>query len=100
MHCQRETAQTVVDGGGDYVLAVKGNQHTLRDDVVAFCKPITEDASWVDVDIQVDAGHGRIETRKAWVTDRVDWIQKAHGWPGLRALAKVEALRTTGDGTT
>ena len=35
MHCQRAVAQQVVEQGGDYALALKGNQGTL-DDVKLF----------------------------------------------------------------
>jgi len=34
MHTQRETCETIVDGGGDYVIVVKDNQHKLLDDVM------------------------------------------------------------------
>jgi predicted transposase YbfD/YdcC len=30
MHCQRDTAQTIRDRGGHYILTVKGNQPNLR----------------------------------------------------------------------
>ena len=33
LNCQRAIAQQIIDQGGDYVLALKGNQGTLHDDV-------------------------------------------------------------------
>jgi len=36
LNCQREIAQKIVDQGGDYVLALKGNQGTLHDDVIRY----------------------------------------------------------------
>ena len=36
MGCQREIAQTIIDKNADYILALKGNQGTLRDDVELF----------------------------------------------------------------
>ncbi len=36
LNCQRAIAQQIVDQGGDYALALKGNQGTLHDDVVLF----------------------------------------------------------------
>jgi hypothetical protein len=36
MECQREIAQKIIDKKADYVLALKGNQGTLRDDVELF----------------------------------------------------------------
>jgi DDE_Tnp_1-associated/Transposase DDE domain len=36
LNCQRTIAQQIVDQGGDYALALKGNQNTLHDDVTLF----------------------------------------------------------------
>jgi len=36
LNCQRAIAQQIVDQGGDYALALKGNQGTLHDDVRRF----------------------------------------------------------------
>ena len=60
MSCQREIARGVGDQGGDYVLALKGNQGTLLDDVRRSTIP-RRPCSACDV----DKGHGRIETRTA-----------------------------------
>jgi hypothetical protein len=40
MGCQKDIATEVVDGGGDYVLAVKGNQERLHDDVRQALAPV------------------------------------------------------------
>ena len=62
MSCQRKIAQQVVDQGGDYVLALKGNQARLYDDVRRFLDdPETVLASARDT----DKGHGRIEITNA-----------------------------------
>jgi predicted transposase YbfD/YdcC len=37
MGCQREIAHTICERGGDYVLAVKGNQQNLRPRVRPYC---------------------------------------------------------------
>ena len=65
MHCQRRLAQQVVEQSADYVLALKGNQETLSDDVGLFLDdPATPSAQA----IQVSRGHGRIETRTASIS--------------------------------
>ena len=90
MHCQRQTAQQVVAQGGDYVLALKGNQGTLYDDVKLFLDgPATPAAQAT----QVGKGHGRIETRAATVSSGAAWLQERHDWPGLQATGKVAATR-------
>ena len=96
--CQREIAKHVIEGEGDYVLAVKLNQPTLHDKV----KMLLDDAILDsfegmrhDTFKSVDGDHGRIETRRVWVTDEVKWLgEKILGdWHGLASLAAVENER-------
>ncbi len=44
----------------------------------------------------MDAGHGRIETREAYVCADVGWLQERHAWPGLAAIGKVARTREAG----
>jgi predicted transposase YbfD/YdcC len=98
LNCQRAVAQQIVDQGGDYALALKGNQATLHDDVRLFlddpaCKVSTTEPT-------VEADHGRIETRTAMVSSDIDWLQKHHQWPGLAAIGKVVRIREAPDKTS
>jgi predicted transposase YbfD/YdcC len=98
LNCQRSIAQQIVDQEGDYALALKGNQGTLHDDVIlllddAECKATTSAPI-------VEADHGRVETRTATVSTDIDWLQKQHQWPGLKAIGKVERVRETPEKTT
>ena len=80
MHCQRQVAQQVIEQGGDYTLALNGNQGRQRDDTQAVRDaPSTPLAQ----DVQISKGHRRVETRIASVSSDVDWLQEAHHWPGL-----------------
>jgi predicted transposase YbfD/YdcC len=98
LHCQRVTARQIVDQGGDYALALKGNQGTLHYDVVRFLDdPATKAATAKPA---VDAGHGRIETRTATVSTDIGWLQEQHKWPGLAAIGKVHRIRETAAWTT
>lgn len=49
---------------------------------------------------EVEAGHGRIETRTATVSTEAAWLQQQHQWPGLQAVGKVERVRETAEKTT
>jgi predicted transposase YbfD/YdcC len=98
LNCQRAIAQQIVDQGGDYVLALKGNQGTLHDDVRRFLDD--PQSTVVTADPTVDADHGRIETRTATVSTDIDWRQEDHQWPGLIAIGKVARIRETTDKTT
>lgn len=96
MGCQRSIAQKIRDKGADYVLALKGNQGTLNDDVRLFlaseaAKPVSMAIS--DIYSEADAGHGRVESRKCFVSDRLDWLEKKPEWSGLRSIAMIEETR-------
>jgi predicted transposase YbfD/YdcC len=94
--CQRDIAQKVIDKKADYVLALKGNQGSLRDDVELL---VTEQkaSGFVDTEISrdtaVDGDHGRIETRTTTVIHNVEWLQQRHNWPGLKGVVIIESSR-------
>jgi predicted transposase YbfD/YdcC len=96
MGCQREIAQKVVDKKADYVLALKGNQGALREDVETFVAEQNA-AGFKDTTISrdstVDSDHGRIETRTTTVIHDVEWRRSRHNWPGLKAVVMVESTR-------
>ena len=97
LNCQRAIAQQIVDQGGDYALALKGNQETLHRDVVLFLDDPASKATTAGP--VVDADHGRIETRTATVSTDIAWLAETHRWPGLKAVGKVERTRES-DGKT
>jgi predicted transposase YbfD/YdcC len=70
MGCQRDIAQAILAKKADYVLALKGNQGTLRADVEVFVAEQKE-RGFADAPVSrhetVDADHGRIETRTTTV---------------------------------
>jgi predicted transposase YbfD/YdcC len=94
--CQREIAAAIVAKKADYVLALKGNQGTLREDVELFATE-QKAASFKDATVSrhetVDGDHGRIETRTYTVIHDVGWLQERHDWPGLQAVVMVESRR-------
>jgi predicted transposase YbfD/YdcC len=100
MGCQRNISQKIVDCDGDYLLAVKENQPALHAHVSALMNElILESTSTPDRAIRhgyvqtVDGDHGRIETRRVWVTDEVEHMKLAEPWPGLGSIAVVESSR-------
>jgi len=99
MGCQRAIAQTILDKKADYVLALKGNQGTLHDDVALFVaeqKARDFHDSQISRNTTVDGDHGRIETRATTVIHNVAWLQKRHEWPGLKAIVIIDSTRETG----
>ena len=84
-----------MDKKADYVLALKGNQGSLREDVEMF---IAEQkvAGFKDTTISRDqtvGDHGRIETRTTTVISDIAWLQECHDWPGPKAVVMVESTR-------
>lgn len=100
MGCQRDIAQKVIDKKADYLLALKGNQGTLREDVEVFVAE-QKARDFKDTTISrheaVDGDHGRIETRTITVIHDVEWLQSRHRWPGLNSVVIVESTREIGD---
>lgn len=101
--CQKAIAQQIVEQQGDYVLALKGNQGTLNDDVRLFleteiAKPLSKAIE--SVYEESDAGHGRIETRKCIVSSQIDWLEQKPQWAGLRTIAMIEEMREVGEKTS
>lgn len=92
LNCQRAIAAQVVEQGGDYVLALKGNQGTLHQDVRLYLDDPAH-APALTSSREVEGDHGRIETRDAFVCTNIDWLQEQHQWPGLTAIGKVSRLR-------
>jgi len=98
LNCQREIAQQIIDRKGDYVMALKGNQGTLHDDVRTF---LDDPQTTLSVSAStVDGDHGRIETRTGMVSTDISWLQDSHNWPGLAAVGKIVRVRETADKTT
>jgi predicted transposase YbfD/YdcC len=100
MGCQREIAGQILKQEGHYLLAVKENQPTLFAAVKALLdEGILEGFKTMRHGCfeshQDKNSHGRIETRRVWVTDEVNWLgEELLGlWPGLRSIVVVESLR-------
>ncbi|MEM1117970.1 MAG: ISAs1 family transposase [Bacteroidota bacterium] len=108
--CYPETAQRVLDGSADYVLALKANQPTLHDEVASLferagneserdlrraLRPLTGYAE------HTDGGHGRVEIRRCHALDVAETgLIDAPAWPGLRSVAMVESERHVSGGDT
>ena len=92
MHTRREASARIAEKGSDYVLPVKRNQKSLHEDVqVWFADP--EARKEMLSCRHVGGGHGRVETRVATVLHDVGWLRDRHGWPGLKAVGRIEAAR-------
>jgi predicted transposase YbfD/YdcC len=101
--CQTKVAQTIVERGGDYVLALKRNQ---PESFAAVAELFADAQAHGFADLPhgqaetLEKGHGRIERRRCWAVtdpDFLRYLDPAGRWPGLQAVGLVEAERIIGD---
>ncbi len=104
LNCQRATAAQIIAGGGEYVLAVKGNQPTLEAAVVGRLDYLQDhpfEEAKRSVCTRHDKGHGRLETRTCELvtldTDDALWGDLQQEWAGLRSFARITCTRQMGE---
>ena len=100
--CQKAIARQIRAKRAHYVLALKDNQRSLHDAVErTFAEARVERfVGWRhDYAAGVEAGHGRRETRRVWVTSEIEHIAEAKEWPGLSCIVMVESTREPDNGT-
>lgn len=84
---QREVAKTVIRKKGDYVMALKGNQESLYEDVRLFFDSIQEEMSCAR---SIEKNRGHVETRTCTKAP-ADWIDRKDSWAGLKNLFKIDS---------
>ena len=93
MGCQREIAEQIVNQGADYVLGLKGNQSSLHEAVEDYFST-AQAAGFEQVKHtcleEIDKEHGRLETRRYWITEDLCTLPKTELWKGLRSIGMVE----------
>ncbi len=104
MGCQKDIAQKIIEKKADYILSLKGNHSTLHEDVKLFLETEAlkkqSNNAVSDICESIDAGHGRIETRRCWVSDKIDWLEQKVEWSGLNAIVMIEEIREFGEKIT
>ncbi len=96
LHTQRENAETIVEGQGDYVMLVRDNQPTLREDIQCLFQEKTAPKEWFDDTSEPNKENGRLEHRSirtsTVLNDTLDW-------PGHQQVFEIHRTRferTTG----
>jgi predicted transposase YbfD/YdcC len=94
--CQKEVIKQIVEKEADYVISLKGNQgNLLREvkDYLDWAERIKFKEIGFDYCSTLEKGHGRIEKRRCWVTEEVDWLERGADWANLKSVIMVEAER-------
>lgn len=98
MGTQKEIASAIIDKGADYVLALKGNQGGLFEDVQWLFEQ-AQATQFQDVAHDfaqtIDKGHGRIETRRCWTLSEseLDYLIQKPQWKGLQTVVMLQSER-------
>jgi len=110
MGCQRKIAREIIEADADYVLALKGNQERVHEEVKTFldqtllekqgprlpgAKPSPVAAALAAWET-VEKDHGRLETRRYYQSDALEWFADLGKWEGLKSVGMVEATREIG----
>lgn len=102
MNCQKETAATIIQAKGDYVLALKGNQPLFHEDVKGYFDDQVKER------LQQKAGcylktiekeHGGVAVREYYITEDIEWYSEKKKWKGLKSFGMVEKSLEKPDGT-
>lgn len=96
MGAQTKIADKIVDGGADYILALKGNQKELREEIESIYRVQKPEQT----NETVEKGHGRIETRKCNLITDLEFLHGKEKWTNLTSLIEIKSERTINDKTT
>jgi predicted transposase YbfD/YdcC len=84
MGCQKKITQTIIEEKADYVIQVKDNQQRLHQDIALFFQdPANGPVGTFET---IDGEHGRIETRRYFTTDDINWLPGKHQWAGIQTI--------------
>ena len=95
MHCQKETAEKIIDNKGDYVLQLKANQKNFYEDVYAMFDDKYMDETDTNCEYEVfctvEKSHGRIEKRTCYVLNEIEFFTDYLAeWKGLKKIFAVK----------
>ena len=105
MGCQKEIAEKIIDKDADYVLAVKGNQGSLYEDIKELFD-YAQETAFADCDYHKteDKGHGRTEIRECWTISDLEHLEQRirnlSDWKDLQTIVMVKSERQVGEKRT
>lgn len=99
MGCQTKIAQTIRDEKADYILRVKDNQSTLKQDLedwFAYAEQQQFKGMPMDFHQTTHKTNGRMEIRRCWVVDdpmAFEYIRHYVGWADLHSIIRIQRER-------
>ena len=96
MGCQTDIVKEIAEKDADYVISLKGNQGTLHQEVKQYLDWAPHH-NFKDIEYEtcrtLEKDHGRIEERRCWVTEDIEWLEQKEEWKNLKSVIMVEAVR-------
>lgn len=96
MGCQKEIVAQIREQEADYCISLKGNQGRLHQEIRDYFY-WAERRGFAEIEHSycetVEKDHGRIETRRCWATEDIDWLKQKKQWQDLQSIIMVEATR-------
>lgn len=93
MGCQHKIAEKIKAKEGNYIFSLKENQGNLSKDVALYFKDqdLAKKSKYHE---DFDKGHGRIETRKCWLSTDINWLHEIDpDWSSIKSIVKIESKR-------
>jgi predicted transposase YbfD/YdcC len=114
MGCQKKIAREIIEADADYVLALKGNQEKVHEEVKSFLDAtlaernlkrakgavVPKEAQNLKALETLEKDHGRLETRRYYQSDCLGWFADKDKWEGLKSVGMVESVREIKGKTT
>ena len=97
--CQHAITKQIKEQGGDYCISLKGNQSSLHDSVKDFFRASEENnfnGVKYSIHQETDKEHGRLETRKYYITEHLETLPNVEKWEGLKSIGMVPRKICTG----
>jgi len=106
MGTQKKIVEKIIEKKADYVLALKGNQGNLYEDVKLYFEDSIKN-DFKDIPKEkiskyetIEKGHGRIEKRVYYLTNDIDWIEQKNDWKSFKSIGMAINEITIKDKTT
>lgn len=99
LNCQEETAKTIIENGGDYLLSVKDNHSELKTDIADYVED-EELRLTMEGATEIEKNRDRIERRTAYVTSDIEWLYGKDKWANLACIGAINTKFETTEGKT
>jgi predicted transposase YbfD/YdcC len=99
LNCQKETAKIIVEKKADYLLCVKDNQATLKNDIKEYVQDETIQKT-MDTATKTEKNRERNEKRKSFVTNDIDWLPNKQNWANIKSIGAIYTEIESKNGTS